>query len=148
MPSKIDNRHKQIGGKHRALSRYYMILYRIENTHKSKNLKYSGIEIRITKDDFISWFMENDFQGCSVDRIDSNGHYEIGNIRLIPLAANIIKDKLKVKNGLMCCYKCKIWKPLDEMTKDCRRMATGRSNICKPCESVRGQIKYARKKLK
>ena len=26
---KCDNRYKIIGGKHRALSRYYMILYRV-----------------------------------------------------------------------------------------------------------------------
>ena len=136
MPSKIDLRHKQIGGKHRAMSRYYMLLHRV-NTETDKNNCYRGIEVRVTKEDFINWFMERDFEGCSVDRIDSTGHYELSNMQVIPLALNIGKDKIKAKDGKCVCFACQQEKPLEEFVRDSRRQITGRTTICKVCESKR-----------
>lgn len=137
MPRKKDERNKEIGGKHRASSRYSMMVYRVTNTHLSKNKNYQGIEIRVSRSDFIEWFSKNDFSGCSVDRIDKSGHYELSNMQLISIQANIAKDKLKAFNGRSICYSCKQEKPLEDFVKETRRMHTGRSTICKPCESKR-----------
>lgn len=124
------------------MSRYYMILHRITHTETSKNSKYKGVELRVSKDDFIKWFMENDFEGASVDRKDSKGHYELENMRLIPLESNIAKEKLISKNGFCTCYRCKQTKPLDEFVKDNRRLTTGRSTICLSCEVERNKNRY------
>lgn len=85
MPSKIDKRHKEIGGRHRALSRYHMIVHRVENAHLPRNSGYKGILVLVSKDEFIEWFMPRDFPGCSVDRIDNKGHYQLSNMQVIPL---------------------------------------------------------------
>ena len=59
---KKDNRYSIIGGKHRALSRYYMILNRLKNTERNKNTCYQDVKMLIDKDTFVSWFMKNDFE--------------------------------------------------------------------------------------
>ena len=72
---KTDKRYSVIGGKHRAESRYYMILSRLKNTDTKKNSCYKNIKMLISKEDFMKWFMENDFEGASVDRIDKTKDY-------------------------------------------------------------------------
>lgn len=137
MSKKPDMRHKQIGGRHRAASRYAMLVYRVTHTDTDRNKNYRDIEVRVDKQEFIAWFMARDFEGCSVDRIDKAGHYELANMQVISLQYNIAKDKLKAKNGRCVCYKCKQEKNLAEFTRDNRRMHTGRATICKACESTR-----------
>lgn len=44
MSTKNDKRYAEIGGRHRAESRYYMILYRINHTDEPKNFCYVGIK--------------------------------------------------------------------------------------------------------
>lgn len=136
---KIDNRHRVIGGKHRALSRYYMILNRINHTDTDKNRCYENVKMLISKDDFVKWFMENDFEGASVDRIDHTKDYSLDNIQLIPIDENIRKDKVKAKNGQCECYKCKRIKSLDDFAKDSRRK-NGHSTMCKECDSKRKTV--------
>ena len=136
MPLKVDNRHAEIGGNHRAMSRYYMIKYRLKNTHLPKNKNYIGIELKVSKEDFINWFTKLDFKGCSVDRIKSTGHYELSNMCVIKLVDNIRKDKLKSINGLCVCYRCNSNKPLTEFSKDKRRI-NGYSTCCKECDNKR-----------
>ena len=133
---KHDTRHKIIGGKHRALSRYYMILYRINHTEEKKNRHYKDVKMLIGKDEFVEWFMANDFEGASVDRIDKDKDYSMDNIQMIPLAENIRKDKTKAKDGLCECYMCKQVKPLELFAKDSRRK-NGHSTICKSCDAKR-----------
>lgn len=106
-----------------------------------KNRCYKGVEVRISREDFIRWFMANDFEGCSVDRIKSTEHYELGNIQMLTLAENIAKDKVKMKDGKCECYTCKELKPMCEFSKDSRRQ-NGYSTLCKTCDSDRY---YARK---
>lgn len=102
-----DERYKTIGSEHRALSRYYMILNRLKTTDRNKNRNYNGVKMLIKKEDFIKWFMKNDFDGASVDRINKDGDYTLDNIQLIPLEENIRKDKVKAKEGYCECYVCK-----------------------------------------
>ena len=90
----------------------------------------------IPKDEFVKWFMENDFEGASVDRIDNKGDYSMDNIQLIPLAENIAKDKQKAVNGFCPCYVCGEIKPLELFAVDKRRQ-NGHSTICKKCDSKR-----------
>lgn len=136
MTSKVDFRHREIGGHHRALSRYYMIANRLKTTHRRRNSKYAGIELRVSKEDFIKWFMARDYDGCSVDRIDVNGHYELSNMQVIPLALNMSKDRVKARDGCCECYSCKKIKPIENFAVDKRRR-TGHSTICKSCDNSR-----------
>ena len=133
---KIDNRHKVIGGQHRALSRYYMILNRVKNNDRDRNRCYTDIEVSLDKDEFVEWFMKHDFEGASVDRIDNKKGYFMDNIQLIPLDENMRKDRMKAKDGVCQCYKCKEYKPLESFAVDTRRV-TGRSTLCKACDSKR-----------
>lgn len=136
MPYKHDIRHTLIGSKHRALSRYYMILNRLKNTNKAKNKNYEGISMDISKEEFVKWFMRNDYERCSVDRIDKNKNYTMDNIQMVPLAENIRKDKVKAKDGYCECYSCHLTKPLDEFVVD-RRRANGHGTCCKDCDRKR-----------
>ena len=143
MPIKNDKRHTIIGGKHRAEARYYMILHRLSHTDEPKNSCYAGIKMMISKEDFIKWFMEHDFEGASVDRIDSTKDYSLDNIQMISLADNIRKDKLKLKDGVCECCKCKKAKPLEEFVKR-KRSPYGYTTICLECERIRTREKYYR----
>lgn len=136
MPSKHDNRYKIIGHPHRALSRYYMILNRLKTTERKRNSHYKDIKMEITKEEFVAWFIEHDFPGASVDRIDNTKNYSIDNIQMISLANNIRKDKVKAHDGVCKCYRCHKIKPLEEFAKDKRRM-NGHATICKVCDNER-----------
>lgn len=133
---KKDNRYSSIGGRHRAESRYCMLLNRIKNAHRRKNSCYKNVKVLIDKETFVKWFMENDFKGCSVDRIDKTKDYSIDNIQMIPLDENIRKDKVKARNGFCECYRCKQTKPLEFFAKDKRRK-NGHSTVCKECDNAR-----------
>lgn len=137
MPSKNDVRYKVIGGIDRARARYCMIRNRITNTHTRKNAGYFGVKLLVEKEEFIKWFMPLDFSGCSVDRIDKKGNYELSNMQVISLSENIAKDKLIAKDGFCRCYSCKQEKPIEQFVADKRRMTTGRSTCCKECDSRR-----------
>lgn len=60
---------------------------------------YRNVEIRMTKREFLDWATplyekwqrEHPGVRASVDRIDSTGHYEIGNIQLISQRHNMMK---------------------------------------------------------
>lgn len=133
---KIDDRYNIIGGKHRAEARYYMILNRINHTDREKNKCYENIEMNIDKDEFVKWFMENDFEGSSVDRIDSTKGYTMDNIQLIPLDENIRKDKVKAKGGYCECWRCQEIKPIELFAVD-KSKKNGHRTICKKCDSMR-----------
>lgn len=141
-----DTRYKDIGTKHRAESRYYMILNRLKNTHLPKNKGYKGVSIDIEKEDFVEWFMANDFEGCSVDRIDVSKGYNIENMQLIDMSENISKDKTKMREGKIKCYSCGTIKDKTDFVKESRRK-NGYSTLCKSCERVRGIEKYKKRKV-
>lgn len=133
-----DERHKIVGSKRRASMRYAMMQNRLKTASPTVNKGYMGIELRVSREDFIAWFQAGDFVGCSVDRIDPKGHYEIGNMQLIPTWVNAGKDKLiSTADGTSRCYVCKKEKPLTDFVKDKRRVLTGYSTLCKPCDTAR-----------
>ena len=143
MSTKNDKRYAEIGGRHRAESRYYMILYRINHTDEPKNFCYVGIKMLISKEEFIQWFMGHDFEGASVDRIDNTKDYSLDNIQMVPLVENIRKDKLKLKDGKCECCRCKQIKSIDEFVKS-SKSSYGHTTVCLECERRRTREKYQR----
>ena len=133
--------YKTIGSRRRANNRYNAILARLSTTDRKKNIRYVGIQLKVTREEFISWYMPKDFEGASVDRIDKDGHYELSNMQVIPLAENIRKDKQKARNNECECFVCHRVKPLTEFAKDSRRI-NGYSTICRECDRQR---RYKRK---
>ena len=139
-----DERYKQIGGRKRALSRWYMIRYRTTHTDQPKNRRYEGVVFNLDKEQFIKWFQRNDFENASVDRIDKNKGYTMDNIQLIPLLDNIRKDKTKASDGYCVCFRCKQKKPIEDFAKDSRRL-NGHSTLCKVCDVERKSKHSGRK---
>ena len=138
---------KTIHSRRRANNKYNSILSRVRGYWKQKNKCYSNIKLKISRDEFIDWYMPLDFEGASVDRIDKNGDYELSNMQVIPLEDNIRKEKLKERNGLCECYRCHKVKPINEFVIDKRRI-NGHSTICKECEKERCRLKYIKSKFK
>ena len=130
-----DLRNQIIGSKRRAINHYNLMLKRCNSLNK-KDLCYKNINVKITKEEFIKWFMPKDFKGCSIDRIDRNKDYELQNMQVIPLSENISKDKIKAKDGYCECFRCKQVKPIEEFAVDKRR-ANGHATICKKCDVER-----------
>lgn len=147
--NKSDNKqsYTKIGCRRRANNKYNAILARLTTTDRKKNKSYNGVELRVSRKDFIEWYMPLDFEGASVDRIDKNGHYELSNLQVIRLDENIRKDKIKAKDGMCVCFCCRNMKPLQEFCKDKRRK-NGYATICIECERKRNREKYYRLKKK
>lgn len=86
---------------------------------------YKNVEVRMTRDEFMSWAVpeyekwlsEHPDLTPSVDRIDSVGHYEIGNLRLIEVQKNRRRAKHFVNDnapeGMRWCKQCGKFLPLD-----------------------------------
>ena len=97
----------------RAYTTYQNMKHRCVNSKDSHYSRYGGrgIELKIDREDFITWYIRES-QGrmdLTIDRIDNDGHYELGNMQLITKSENIKKaweqfpERLKVavsKNGL------------------------------------------------
>lgn len=148
--SKVKSENKQtyktIGSRRRANNKYNGIISRLNRIDRSKNKHYKGIRFKTSREDFIKWFMPLDFEGSSIDRINKDKDYEIGNIQVISISDNIRKDKVKSKNGMCVCYICNKRKPLSAFCKDKRRI-NGHSTICIECERQRGRNKYKKKQI-
>lgn len=72
------------------------------NNRVATHEDYTHIEIRMTRNEFMDWaepehakFMEEYGLDVvpSIDRIDPDGHYELSNIRLIPLPDNSRRNR-------------------------------------------------------
>ena len=113
---------------------------------------YRNISIKITRDEFKSWCIEQEdairsLKRPSIDRIDNGLDYSLDNMQIIELSDNIRKDKTVFINGHGTCFKCKSRKIESEFCREKRRL-NGRSNICLECERKRGREKYAKRLLK
>lgn len=141
----IDLRLQIVGSYRRAKNRYNLIKFRTSHTYLKKNRSYNDKPFELDEQEFIEWFMKNDFKGASIDRIDNSKGYSMDNIQLIKLKENIGKDHRKAKNGMCKCYRCHEVKPLTEFVKDSRSY-NGYATICKECERKRSVEKYHRRK--
>ena len=113
---------------------------------------YKNIEVLVSREEFIPWFMERDFEGASVDRIDNKGDYKLSNMQVIHHRINGYKDKVGVPStkrkdigGNRECSSCKIVKPFKEYPKNKSRW-NGYSHYCKACNRLRFKEYYAKKK--
>jgi hypothetical protein len=100
---------------------------RVAGNHKFKWYGGRGIELRMTSDDFKTLWMRDKaylMKEPSIDRMDSNGHYELSNCRYIELKKNIGRNNkekthcprgheysghnlLVTKQGYRHCRECK-----------------------------------------
>ncbi len=109
---------------------------------------YSGIEVKITRTDFIawaipqykSWFAEYPGITPSIDRIDSNGDYEINNLRLLSRYDNIqaaswYKNRIAPR-GMAWCGSCKSYLLITRFWKD-RQKKNGLGTYCMDCLRVK-----------
>jgi hypothetical protein len=113
-----------------------------------------GIQVRMTQAAFTSWYKDNWFEGCLVDRIDNDGHYEIGNLQLLNRVKHNQKareDKLKrlgiiEPDGQRFCYQCGELKKHDEFYRRKDKVSgknpLGLIETCKSCRCKEGKQRY------
>ena len=105
---------------------------------------YTHVRLLMTRAEFLEWaipayrhwFATQKGIRPSIDRIDSHGHYQLSNIRLIPLdenrrAASWYKNK-NAPLGTAWCTGCKDYLPFESFTID-RQKKLGVHSRCKPC---------------
>lgn len=134
---------------------YRNIVYRCRNAHKDKNKCYTGIEIRVTLHEFISWavpilslWIESNSERPTVDRILSTGHYEIGNMRIVTQKVNNQSKASSVNfhapEGTAFCSDCKQYRPTERFSPAPSR-PNGFCNHCKDCKNRKQRERKARK---
>ncbi len=103
---------------------------------------YAHVKVRVTREEFIAWYLPRYFTGCAVDRIDSTGHYELSNIQLLTKAENAKKTSnhpnMVAPIGKHWCGKCKQYLPFDSFHKN-RRREHGLDCTCKTCRKKGAQ---------
>jgi hypothetical protein len=108
------------------------------------NPSYADVELRMDRDEFIKWFVpemekwmaENPGIRGSVDRIRDEGHYEIGNLRIISMVANARKSMARknvhAPDGMAWCSMCKAYLTVVSFHKN-RSEFNGLQGRCKEC---------------
>jgi hypothetical protein len=136
------NEKRQQSRSYNAHNAWRNILKRVRENERYLS---KGVEVKMTQTSFIEWYKENWFKGCRVDRIDNDGHYEIGNLQLISLTNHNHKareDKLKSlgvvePDGLRYCYKCGKFKKYDEFYRRAYKVSIknplGLNEACGEC---------------
>ena len=95
--------------RYKAIQVYDDICRRCHNKKRSDYHRYGGrgIKVKISRADFIDWYTRT-VKGrtdLTVDRIDNDGHYELGNIQLITRSENSKKAFRDVPEELMGWHK-------------------------------------------
>ena len=124
-----------------SLQAWKHINERAEN-HDGKNPAYADVLIKITQSQFLEWCSDaynvaRQKYGqtkLSIDRIDNDGHYELGNLQIIPHSENAKKDKPNVcaPEGMAWCGRCQIYWPRNCFYKN-RNAYNGLASRCKSC---------------
>lgn len=107
----------------------------------NKCLSYSDTLILFSREEFKDFCTNNkgtieSLSRPSLDRIDNKQHYSLDNIQIIELVDNIRKEKVKAVDSKCECFVCKDIKSVELFAKDKRRVS-GRTTICKSCDSSR-----------
>ena len=110
-----------------------------------KNKTYASVYLLISRDEFISFCIENEalilsLKRPSLDRIDDRGNYTLDNIQIMELGDNIRKSKMLCNTTEYPCRKCGVVKPAFAFSVDKRR-SLGRTNLCKVCDNKRRSLK-------
>ncbi len=136
---------KIIGSRFRANRRYYAMVQRCATLQR-----YAHVKVLVSREEFISWFMPKDFSGSSVDRIDSDGHYELSNMRVIPLSDNCARVKARKGQvkfnpaGPNECRVCHVVKAPDDFIRK-KGASHGRERECKTCNTKK-TVAYKQRK--
>ncbi len=123
---------------------------------------YLGVEVRVTKEQFIqwamplfeAWFRDHPDETPSIDRISSEGHYEFDNMQMIPLPENSHKARrnkhLETPAGMKLCGRCKKLLPFASF-KSVKPGATGTFGLygwCIECTREYDRIRGKKKRNK
>lgn len=74
-----------------------------------------GIEMKFTQEEFISYILENfpfeSYKGLHINRIDPDGHYEPGNIQVVPPSISVCnrRNSTKVEFRGMQVVQAHLW---------------------------------------
>ncbi len=87
---------------------YYGMVHRCGSNSFSKSYYRKGIKVKVSKEDFIDWYLksfDSSLEFPEIDRIDNNGDYELSNMRIIEKSYNVRKDSSKkaIINGITYC---------------------------------------------
>lgn len=160
--------------KGRATVAWHHIRARCDNSERGQRC-YAHVEVRFTRAEFMAWAVpafaawlaDNPVptgdrkNGPSVDRIETWGHYEIGNLRIVSGGENRKRAVRKYapagKNavapeGAQWCSRCQQYKTFEEFPRD-GQVASGRSYECRACHelaasggaTLRGRKPYVKK---
>ena len=118
-----------------------------------------GVKVKVTRDDFIKWYIKGWFKGCVVDRKDNQGHYKLSNLQFITHAEHNHKrrqdhlDFLDIKEleGKRYCFTCSTLQPETEFytkqLKISKMNIKGLDECCKECCRKKRREYYTNKKL-
>lgn len=150
----------------RASSAWNHMRARVRGDYDDKTQCYKGIEIRMTREEFVAWaipayerwFKEHgepkDIGDVpSVDRIKPEGHYEIGNLRLLTVRDNAKLARTVNTNapdGTKWCPACSQFVKHAEFYKSNNRSAgpLKLSIHCKTCDNSRRRKTIAANKAR
>ena len=106
--------------------------------------EYAGIEVRMTRSEFLewaeprysAWASERPGETPTIDRIDPDGHYELGNIRLLEWGENARRSRrnrnVHAPDGMHWCGRCEQYMPSVMFGKCCNK-THGLADTCKAC---------------
>ncbi len=105
----------------------------------TKNPAYAGVELRMTMDEWIAWALPKYSsleQPPSVSRKGDVGHYEIGNIEIIPFLENMARRATpgRAVDGIKRCSTCREKKKVESFSKN-KSHFDGYAHQCKSCVS-------------
>lgn len=120
---------------------WHGIRQRVGNAN-GKNPSYASVELRMTQEAFLQWVIPAYKRFIarypllipSIDRCDTTGHYEIGNLRILALGDNAMlatnKRNVHAPEGMAWCTKCKAYLPRSSFHKN-RAQSHGLQHTCK-----------------
>ena len=130
---------------YRAKAAYYGMLARCQNKN-GKSPSYANVELRMTWEEWLDWSvpqyelfdMEHPGEIPNAARNGDKGHYEIGNIRIIPVSENQAEQACRGigqvrPDGTKRCSICKEVKDTDYFCKNKSRLDGFHTN-CKECQ--------------
>lgn len=146
------NRKRDTSPRNNALRAWRHLNDRVKNDERYIK---KGIQVLVEKEEFISWYCDNWFKGCMVDRIDNTGHYELSNIQLISQFEHNEKarvDRLALlgvveQEGFRYCYGCEEVKRTEEFYRKARKVSKanplGLDEKCKSCALKSRKQRYS-----
>ncbi len=98
---------------------------------------YAHVEVRMEREEFVAWYVSALFPGCSVDRIDNQGHYELTNLQMLTRSQNSAKQgkNFLAPEGKHWCSVCKRFLSYKRFHKS-KNGYHGLHDRCKKCRDA------------